>query len=129
MRQVEEKAGSSMNVKETEECKDMFDVITFRSPSVWRVLEVQNMCVEGRKGGGERGMKGERKGWREEVHAFLNHLYARKSQPLIQNIYISFSQFQLFSLSTQARKEVRRGKERFSFGSAAQGSLPPASLP
>ena len=32
MRQVEEKAGSSMNVKETEECKDMFDVITFVAP-------------------------------------------------------------------------------------------------
>lgn len=67
-------------------------------------------------------MCGRKEGGRGEgAYASWNHLQARHSQPLTENVYISLSKFQPFPFSTKARKEVKREIGRFSFGSAAQG--------
>lgn len=43
-----------MSIKKTEKYKGMLYLISFVAPSIWHVLEVQKMYVEGRKGGGGR---------------------------------------------------------------------------
>lgn len=54
-----------MNIKKTEKYKGMFYLISFVAPSIWHVLEVQKMYVEGRRGGGGREGEGGKEAGKE----------------------------------------------------------------
>lgn len=83
---------------------------------------------EGLRGGRERGRKG-REGREGGICLIQSPPGQEIPTPSSKYMYFPFhSPCQLFSFSSRARKEVRRGKECFSFGSADQGSLPPGNL-